>query len=72
MDPCHTEQTLHHTFYDLFLNLINHISSLVKTKGMKIAFTSTIKDKSINKMKSLKVAQVKDEMDGDEDDGCDL
>ena len=24
-----------------------------------------------NKLKSLKVAQVKDEMDGDEDDGCD-
>ena len=23
-----------------------------------------------NKLKSLKVAQVKDEMDGDEDDGC--
>ena len=25
-----------------------------------------------NKLKSLKVAQVKDEMDGDEDDGCDV
>ena len=25
-----------------------------------------------NKMKSLKVTQVKDEMDGDEDDGCDV
>ena len=25
-----------------------------------------------NKLKSLKVAQVKDEMDGDEDDGCDF
>ena len=24
-----------------------------------------------NKLKSLKVAQVKDEIDGDEDDGCD-
>ena len=24
-----------------------------------------------NKLKSLKVAQVKDEMDGGEDDGCD-
>ena len=24
-----------------------------------------------NKLKSLKVAQLKDEMDGDEDDGCD-
>ena len=23
-----------------------------------------------NKLKSLKVAQLKDEMDGDEDDGC--
>ena len=26
----------------------------------------------INKLKSLKVAQVKDEMDDDEDDGCDV
>ena len=26
----------------------------------------------LNKLKSLKVAQVKDEMDGDEDDGCDI
>ena len=25
----------------------------------------------LNKLKSLKVAQVKDEMDDDEDDGCD-
>ena len=25
----------------------------------------------VNKLKSLKVAQVKDEMDDDEDDGCD-
>ena len=25
-----------------------------------------------NKLKSLKVAQVKDEMDGDEDDGCEV
>ena len=25
-----------------------------------------------NKLKSLKVAQVKDEMNGDEDDGCDV
>ena len=25
---------------------------------------------SLNKLKSLKVAQVKDEMDDDEDDGC--
>ena len=25
-----------------------------------------------NKLKSLKVAQVKDEMDDDEDDGCDV
>ena len=27
--------------------------------------------KKINKLKSLKVAQVKDEMNDDEDDGCD-
>ena len=26
----------------------------------------------LNKLKSLKVAQVKDEIDGDEDDGCDV
>ena len=28
--------------------------------------------KQTNKLKSLKVAQVKDEMDDDEDDGCDV
>ena len=31
----------------------------------------TLFDLTSNKLKSLKVAQVKDEMDDDEDDGCD-
>ena len=30
-----------------------------------------LKCRPANKLKSLKVAQVKDEMDDDEDDGCD-
>ena len=32
---------------------------------------SKINNRIKNKLKSLKVAQVKDEMDDDEDDGCD-
>ena len=32
----------------------------------------TIKEELANKLKSSKVAQAKDEMDDDEDDGCDV
>ena len=57
-------------------NLDNSQTSFILTLGqIPVLYILGFRDKSQNyqnKLKSLKVAQVKDEMDDDEDDGCDV
>ena len=59
------------TYFHNFKEIGNH----TEAKGMELLLRMQKETKNTtyqqgNKLKSLKVAQLKDEMDGDEDDGC--